>query len=294
MECRTDTIAQVLLNLPLKDASPRRRHWWLTTRSGPRHGASPSCGREPADRRSVPPRSGASMQRGMQSPAGASAAPFNGGLPGTLDGMISNADLGLGPHVPVTFGPLGQGGWAVDVDIAEPRPFMSDGLTAHHPVASANTVSIAPAGREASAEQQPRPRSSRRRSARRVASQGAAKRRSAGAAGGAQATAPCPNAARPPQLTVSDDGIRKILNNSKVRMLQATEIKELLLTTEPLPERPSKSTPDWGIYRECPKQRRRARNSDRWANSGGMKGSRDLPYVKRRGVPTIIFSFSFL
>lgn len=234
------------------------------------------------------------MQRGVQSPAGASAAPFNGGLPGTLDGMISNADLGLGPHVPVTFGPLGQGGWAVDVDIAEPRPFMSDGLTAHHPVASANTVSIAPAGREASAEQQPRPRSSRRRSARRVASQGAAKRRSAGAAGGAQATAPCPNAARPPQLTVSDDGIRKILNNSKVRMLQATEIKELLLTTEPLPERPSKSTPDWGIYRECPKQRRRARNSDRWANSGGMKGSRDLPYVKRRGVPTIIFSFSFL
>ena len=229
------------------------------------------------------------MQRGMQSPAGASAAPFNGGLPGTLDGMISKADLGLGPHVPVTFGPLGQGGWAVDVDIAEPRPFMSDGLTAHHPVAN----TIAPAGREASAEQQPRPRSSRRRSARRVASQGAAKRRSAGAAG-AQATAPCPNAARPPQLTVSDDGIRKILNNSKVRMLQATEIKELLLTTEPLPERPSKSTPDWGIYRECPKQRRRARNSDRWANSGGMKGSRDLPYVKRRGVPTIIFPFSFL
>ena len=232
------------------------------------------------------------MQRGVQSPAGPSAAPFSGGLPETLDGMISKADLGLGPHVPVTFGPQGQGGWAVDVDIAEPRPFLSDGVTAHHPVAAANTVSIAPAGREASAEQQPRPRSSRRRSARRVASasQGAAKRRSAAAAGGAQATAPCPNAARPPQLTVSDDGIRKILNHSKVRMLQATEIKELLLTTEPLPERPSKSTPDWGIYRECPKQRRRARNTDRWANSGGMKGSRDLPCVKRRGYyPLFLF-----
>ena len=32
------------------------------------------------------------------------------------------------------------------------------------------------------------------------------------------------------------------------------------------------------IYLECPKQRRRPKNSDRWANSGGKKGSRDLPY----------------
>ena len=51
-ECRIeDGIAQVLRNLPLEDASPRRRHWWLTRRLGPRHGASPSCGRQPADRR---------------------------------------------------------------------------------------------------------------------------------------------------------------------------------------------------------------------------------------------------
>ena len=39
------------------------------------------------------------MQRGAQSPAGPSAAPFSGGLPETLDGMISKADLGLGPDV---------------------------------------------------------------------------------------------------------------------------------------------------------------------------------------------------
>ena len=61
-------------------------------------------------------------------------------------------------------------------------------------------------------------------------------------------------------------------------MLLATEIRALLLVDDVMPERPSANTPDWAIYRECPKQRRRARNSDRWANSGGMKGSRDLPY----------------
>eukprot|EP01052_Picozoa_sp_SAG31_P050880 SAG31_NODE_11821_length_995_cov_1.148438_2_plen_162_part_01 len=41
---------------------------------------------------------------------------------------------------------------------------------------------------------------------------------------------------------------------------------------------------DWGIFRECPKQRRRAKQSDRWANSGGTKGSRDLPYNSRRPI----------
>ena len=55
------------------------------------------------------------MQRGVQSPAGPSAAPFSGGLPETLDGMISKADLGLGPNV-TGRRPQGQGGWAVDVD----------------------------------------------------------------------------------------------------------------------------------------------------------------------------------
>ena len=69
-----------------------------------------------------------------------------------------------------------------------------------------------------------------------------------------------------------------MLDASKVRMLLATEIRALLLFDGAIPERPSTDTPDWAIYRESPKQRRRARNSDRWANSGGLKGSRDLPY----------------
>jgi hypothetical protein len=75
-----------------------------------------------------------------------------------------------------------------------------------------------------------------------------------------------------------DSRIAKMLEASKARMLLATEIRALLLVEGVMPERPSTNTPDWAIYRECPKQRRRARNSDRWANSGGMKGSRDLPY----------------
>lgn len=75
-----------------------------------------------------------------------------------------------------------------------------------------------------------------------------------------------------------DPRIAKMLEASKVRMLLATEIRALLLYDGAVSERPSTDTPDWAIYRECPKQRRRARNSDRWANSGGMKGSRDLPY----------------
>ena len=65
---------------------------------------------------------------------------------------------------------------------------------------------------------------------------------------------------------------------SRNRMLSAAEIRDLLLSRLNFPERPNCSTPDWAIYKECPKQRRRAKKSDRWANSGGMRGSRDLPY----------------
>ena len=76
----------------------------------------------------------------------------------------------------------------------------------------------------------------------------------------------------------SEGRIGKMLDASQGRMLLATEIRALLLVDDTMPERPATNTPDWAIYRECPKQRRRARNSDRWANSGGVKGSRDLPY----------------
>lgn len=76
----------------------------------------------------------------------------------------------------------------------------------------------------------------------------------------------------------TDSRISKMLQASKARMLLATEIRALLQFEGAIQERPPTDTPDWAIYRECPKQRRRARNSDRWANSGGMKGSRDLPY----------------
>ena len=61
-------------------------------------------------------------------------------------------------------------------------------------------------------------------------------------------------------------------------MLSASDIGTLLLSPDPFTERPDTDTPDWAVFKECPKQRRRAKKSDRWANSGGMKGSRDLPY----------------
>jgi hypothetical protein len=75
-----------------------------------------------------------------------------------------------------------------------------------------------------------------------------------------------------------DARIQKIMDESRHRMLSAHDIRSLILSPDPFTERPDKDTPDWAIYKECPKQRRRAKNSDRWANSGGMKGSRDLPY----------------
>ena len=75
-----------------------------------------------------------------------------------------------------------------------------------------------------------------------------------------------------------DARIQKILDESRHRMLSANDIRCLILSPDPFTERPDTDTPDWAIYKECPKQRRRAKNSDRWANSGGMKGSRDLPY----------------
>ena len=75
-----------------------------------------------------------------------------------------------------------------------------------------------------------------------------------------------------------DARIQKILDESRHRMLSAHDIRSLILSPDPFTERPDTDTPDWAVYKECPKQRRRAKNSDRWANSGGMKGSRDLPY----------------
>ena len=137
--------------------------------------------------------------------------------------------------------------------------------------------------------------SSRRRSSRRAAPQshrnGTANKRHAGATGagssaqnaqarvlvdrsGTKIVDVC-SSALPADF---DPRIAKLLEASKLRMLLATEIRALLLYDGAISERPSTDTPDWAIYRECPKQRRRARNSDRWANSGGMKGSRDLPY----------------
>lgn len=79
-----------------------------------------------------------------------------------------------------------------------------------------------------------------------------------------------------------DARILKILEESRHRMLSAADIRTLILAADPFTERPDTGTPDWAIYKECPKQRRRAKNSDRWANSGGMKGSRDLPYNSPR------------
>jgi hypothetical protein len=75
-----------------------------------------------------------------------------------------------------------------------------------------------------------------------------------------------------------DARILKILEESRHRMLSAADIRTLIVTHDPFTERPDTDTPDWAIFKECPKQRRRAKKSDRWANSGGMKGSRDLPY----------------
>eukprot|EP01043_Picozoa_sp_COSAG02_P014838 COSAG02_NODE_619_length_19446_cov_9.557141_6_plen_293_part_00 len=159
----------------------------------------------------------------------------------------------------------------------------------HSPVAHARPAAL-PQGPHAASTRQP---SSRRRSSRRAASQshrnGAATKRQATSTGSS-------TQAVQPRAVVNGSGakvvdtrssvlpegldprIAKMLEASKVRMLLATEIRALLLYEGPVSERPSTDTPDWAIYRECPKQRRRARNSDRWANSGGMKGSRDLPY----------------
>ena len=75
-----------------------------------------------------------------------------------------------------------------------------------------------------------------------------------------------------------DARVLKVLEESRHRMLSATDIRTLLLSPDPFTERPDTGTPDWAVFKECPKQRRRAKKSDRWANSGGMKGSRDLPY----------------
>ena len=38
------------------------------------------------------------------------------------------------------------------------------------------------------------------------------------------------------------------------------------------------SDSEWAVYKESPKVKRRPMRSDRWANSGGIRGSRDLPY----------------
>eukprot|EP01049_Picozoa_sp_SAG25_P014119 SAG25_NODE_2395_length_1654_cov_1.477170_1_plen_282_part_10 len=74
------------------------------------------------------------------------------------------------------------------------------------------------------------------------------------------------------------ESIASILAVSRTRMLCAVDIRTLILCSETFSERPHVGTPDWAIYKEMPKQRRRAKKSDRWANSGGKRGSRDLPY----------------
>jgi hypothetical protein len=78
-------------------------------------------------------------------------------------------------------------------------------------------------------------------------------------------------------LDLSKD-LSTTMAESRSRMLSAAEIRDLLVSRSSFVERPNCGTPDWAIYKECPKQRRRAKKSDRWANSGGMRGSRDLPY----------------
>jgi hypothetical protein len=59
-------------------------------------------------------------------------------------------------------------------------------------------------------------------------------------------------------------------------MLFPEEVRTVLLSADPLTERPVTDTPDWAVFKERPK--RRATLSDRWSNSGGMKGGRDLPF----------------
>jgi hypothetical protein len=77
----------------------------------------------------------------------------------------------------------------------------------------------------------------------------------------------------------SRHGVAAALHASTRRVLTAHEIR-LLLTENSVPfgERPNTCTPGDSRDVLCPKQRRRAKKSDRWANSGGQKGSRDLPY----------------
>jgi len=93
-----------------------------------------------------------------------------------------------------------------------------------------------------------------------------------------------PTSSTPPSVEASSHrspshpDLRRTLIESRHRMLSANEIRDLILAELHFQERPNTGTPDWAIYKECPKQRRRAKKSDRWANSGGMRGSRDLPY----------------
>ena len=68
--------------------------------------------------------SGASMQRGVQSPAGASAAPFNGGLPGTLDGMVRAPSRKLRTSLRVTADPATSMQPRGDLVCLRSRPFI--------------------------------------------------------------------------------------------------------------------------------------------------------------------------
>ena len=102
------------------------------------------------------------------------------------------------------------------------------------------------------------------------------------AAGSASPACP-PSPELPPRHQPVDTRIFEVLNRSRQRMLSAVDIRNLLLASQPFTtDRPEIGTPDWAVYKECPKHKRRAKKSDRWANSGGMKGSRDLPYNSER------------
>ena len=102
------------------------------------------------------------------------------------------------------------------------------------------------------------------------------------AAGSASPACP-PSPELPPRHQPVDTRIFEVLDRSRQRMLSAVDIRNLLLSSQPFTtDRPENDTPNWAVYKECPKHKRRAKKSDRWANSGGMKGSRDLPYNSER------------
>eukprot|EP01048_Picozoa_sp_COSAG05_P007238 COSAG05_NODE_505_length_9196_cov_3.893591_6_plen_317_part_00 len=90
----------------------------------------------------------------------------------------------------------------------------------------------------------------------------------------AAASSPSPSSSDREETT----DLTRTMMESRHRMLSAGDIRDLIVANLKFQERPNTGTPDWAIYKECPKQRRRAKKSDRWANSGGMRGSRDLPY----------------